>query len=55
MGTVLMLVAVLHKKQKNLARILASWDQGPKVTSAFDDPSTAKLARETLDQIKRIK
>ena len=33
---------------------IASWDEGPKVDSSFDEPGSAQIAREALAKAKEL-
>lgn len=40
------------KKCRTALEKIASWDEGAAVTSSFDEPHSATIAREALDQTK---
>jgi len=40
--------ALQHKVMSSALNVIASWSEGREVDDAFDEPNSAKVARETL-------
>lgn len=41
-----------HERMRSILNVLASWEEGAKVTGRFDNPEIAQIARDTLVTIK---